>query len=96
LELYLNLGLLGLGLLIAFLVASYVTIRRRFKSSQSLGPLSLAMWTVLLIYNVSEAAFRPQFIWISFLMTVLVVPSNVAASRGGGTLRPRFRLTQER
>ena len=58
LEVYLNLGLIGLSLLIGFLIASYRTICRRLKPFSSLGSLALALWTILLLYNVSEAAFK--------------------------------------
>ena len=74
LEIYLNLGLIGLVLLIGFLVASYRTICRRLMSSSDFAPLSLALWTVLLFYNVTEAAFRgSQLMWVTFLLGAISV-----------------------
>jgi len=78
LELYLNLGLIGLFILIGFLVASYLTICRRLSSSSSLVSLQLALWTLLLLYNCTEAAFKGQLMWVVFLLAVLVVPERVA------------------
>src|SRR5690606_19424351 len=74
LELYLNLGALGLALLMGFLLASYGKIARTFKASPSLGSLGLAMWAVLLFYNFTEAAFRGQLIWVAFLLVAIAVP----------------------
>ncbi|MCI0723593.1 MAG: O-antigen ligase family protein, partial [Acidobacteria bacterium] len=73
LEVYLNLGVIGLFLLVGFLIASYRTICRRVGAFPSLGPLSLALWTILLFYNVTEAAFRGQLLWVIFLLGVIVV-----------------------
>jgi len=74
LEVYLTLGLIGLFFLAGFLIASYRTICRRFRVSASLGSLSLALWTVLLFYNVTESAFRGHLLWVVFLLEVIVVP----------------------
>ena len=57
-EVYLELGVIGVVLLIGFLIASYRTMYKRFVSSPSAGILGLAVWLVLIFYNVSEAAFE--------------------------------------
>jgi exopolysaccharide production protein ExoQ len=74
LEVYLNLGLIGLLLLVAFLITSYLTIVRVTKASPTNGSLSLALWTILLFYNVTESSFQPQLLWSVFLLGALVVP----------------------
>jgi exopolysaccharide production protein ExoQ len=75
LEIYLNLGLIGLFLLVGFLIASYRTICRRLMTPSSFASLSLALWTVLLFYNVTEAAFKgSQLMWITFLLGAISVP----------------------
>jgi hypothetical protein len=49
LEVYLNLGIIGLLLLVVFLIASYRTIcRKQLTSKSSFASLNLAVWTVLL------------------------------------------------
>jgi exopolysaccharide production protein ExoQ len=73
LEIYLNLGIVGLFLLIGFLIASYQTICRTLGQSISAASLPLALWTVLLFYNVSEAGFRSGVLWLTFLMGALAV-----------------------
>ena len=67
LQVYLNLGLIGVFLLSCFLIASYRTICRRLEPLSSLGSLSLALWTVLLFYNVTEAGFHGGVLWLTFL-----------------------------
>ena len=77
LEVYLNLGLVGLSLLVGFLVASYRTICRRLKPFSGLASLSLALWTILLFYSITEAGFRSSLIWLTFLLGGLAVPTAV-------------------
>ncbi len=93
LEVYLNLGLIGLFLLVIFLIASYRNICRKQVSRDRLASLSLALWTVLLFYNVTEAAFRTsQLIWTTFLLVAVAVhkraeseASNVTSLNNLGT-----------
>lgn len=77
LEVYLNLGLIGLAILGLFLASSYRSICKRLSPFCSFASLSLALWTVLLFYNVTEAAFKGQLMWVVFLITAIeyaVVP----------------------
>lgn len=76
LEVYLNLGLIGLFLLISFLIASYRTICKSVRTFPSLGTLGLTLWTVLLFYNVTEYAFKGHLLWIAFLLAVITVPGG--------------------
>ena len=76
LEVYLNLGLIGVCLLGGFLIASYRSICKRFKSPSSLASLSLALWTVLVFYNVTEASFDHQLMWATFLLGAIAVPAR--------------------
>jgi exopolysaccharide production protein ExoQ len=68
LEVYLNLGFVGLFFLVGFLIASYKTICRRLRRFSSLASLTLALWTVLLFYSVTEAGFRSGLMWLAFLL----------------------------
>jgi len=77
LEVYLNLGIIGLLLLSGFLIASYRNICRRLEPSSSLASLSLAVWTILLFYSVTEAGFRSGLMWVMFLLGAIAVPQFV-------------------
>jgi exopolysaccharide production protein ExoQ len=74
LEVYLNLGIVGVLLLGAFLIASYRTICKRLTPFTSFASLTLALWSVMLLYNVTEAAFKWHPMWFMFLLAALAVP----------------------
>ena len=76
LEIYLELGMIGLFLLVAFLIAGYQTLYRRFRAGSSLATLGLAVWTVLLFYNATESGFSPQLMWVIYLLGVITVPGR--------------------
>jgi exopolysaccharide production protein ExoQ len=71
LQIYLDLGLIGLFLLCAFLIGTYRKICKRLKPLTLLGSLSLGLWTLLLFYNVSEASFEPNLLFVTFLLAAI-------------------------
>jgi exopolysaccharide production protein ExoQ len=79
LEVYLNLGLIGLFLLGGFLIASFRTISRRLKPFSNLASLTLALWIVMLFYSVTEAGFRAGLMWSTFLLGAIDLPKRAAA-----------------
>src|SRR5262249_28088774 len=72
LEIYLSLGLIGLTLLVGLLLTSYRSICKM--SSSDLPPLSLAIWTVSMFYNITESAFKFHPMWFFFLIAAINVP----------------------
>jgi exopolysaccharide production protein ExoQ len=74
LEVYLNLGLLGLCLLGGFLISSYRRACTELARAGDLASLSLALWTILLFYNMTEAAFKSQLLWSTFLLGAVAAP----------------------
>lgn len=77
LEIYLNLGVMGMVLLSGFLIASYRTICRRLAPLPSVASLSLSLWIVFLFYNVTEAGFRSSLMWLTFLLVSIATPGFV-------------------
>ena len=75
-DIYLNLGSAGVILLVGFLMASYRAICKKFDSSYSLAPLTLAMWTIILFYNMTESAFKGGLLWLTLLLGALVIPER--------------------
>jgi O-antigen ligase len=73
LDVYLNLGLIGLLLLGGFLVASYRTICKRLSPASSFASLTLAVWAILVFYNITEAAFQGGLLWMMLLMGTLLL-----------------------
>ena len=77
LDVYLNLGIIGLFLLGGLLIAYYQTICNRLGISSSFGSLNLAIWTILLFYNVTEAAFKANHLmWCTFLLGAIAIPDR--------------------
>jgi exopolysaccharide production protein ExoQ len=83
LEVYLNLGLIGLLLIGGFLIASYRIICRRLRPFSDLASLSMALWAALVFYNMTEASFKIHLMWVTFLLGAIAVPEfseNLARS----------------
>lgn len=77
LQIYLELGVIGLFIVCVFLIATYRKICKRLKPLTPFGSLGLGLWTLLLFYNVSEAAFEPCLLFVTFLMGSLTVSKLV-------------------
>ena len=74
-EMYVNLGLVGLGFLVLLLVTGYARIVNAYRSTSGLGTLRLAVFVAAVVYNVTEATFKVMHpIWIVFLL-VIALPS---------------------
>jgi exopolysaccharide production protein ExoQ len=74
-EVFLNLGGIGLTLLALMLVTGYRRIISVFRLDPSISSLRVAYFVVALIYGFTEAAFRElQPLWIFLLLAVAVVP----------------------
>lgn len=75
LEVYLNLGWIGVILLATILVAGYRSVIARFRRDPDTGRLGLAYFVVIVIYNFTEAGFRMLSVtWLAFLLAAVVTP----------------------
>lgn len=72
LELYLELGILGVVSMVAFMGATYRQICRRLDEGSSIAVFGLSLWIVLLFYNMSEAAFEGGLLYMTFLLAAIV------------------------
>lgn len=70
-EMYLNLGLIGLMLLLVVMLTSYKNILLKLMSDHTMGSLRMAFFLTALLYNFSEASFRLGQIWFVFLLSCL-------------------------
>jgi len=100
LEVYLNLGLVGVCLIARILISGYRHAIKTFQRDPELGSLILAYIAACTIYGITEAGFRllaPS--WIFLLLAVVsasgvveglfdVAPETAAAS--GSVQRPQF------
>jgi exopolysaccharide production protein ExoQ len=99
-ETYLNLGLLGILLLTALMIASFWKIRRDLLNDVPFATFRLGYLVALIIYNYTDATFHAlHVLWLVFYMVVVEFPpiaarqvSPTPALQGiasAGALRPR-------
>jgi len=79
LQTYLDLGVIGLFLVCTFLIATYRRICKQLDSLTPLASLSLGLWSLMLLYNVTEAALGGGLLWFTLLMGSLTIPERVKA-----------------
>ena len=79
LEIYLNLGWIGIILLAVVLVTAYRKIGAAYRNNLLLSNLALAYFFVGLTYNFTEAAFFRMLApaWIFFLFAVVSTPTSL-------------------
>jgi exopolysaccharide production protein ExoQ len=75
-EMYINLGLVGVFLLLLVLFSSYRKIGKGLDKSEGFAVLSFSLWITLLLYNITEAAFKVHLIWLVFLLAAITVPKR--------------------
>lgn len=80
-ETYLNLGLIGLFLLLGVIISAYRKICRTLMSDFNYGRLKMVFIVIALLYNVTEAAFKGlHLMWFVFLLIAIRVPVPIAVS----------------
>ena len=94
LEVFLNLGWLGVALLGLVIACGYRNVVGALHWDRELGGLRLAFFMVAVLYNLTEAAFRgPHIVWIVFFLAVTVVPKP---SRPGDGIASHAKPSQVR
>jgi len=90
LEIYLNLGWIGIGLLALIIVAGFRKVVILLRRAPNLGSLVLAYFVLGLIYNFTEAGFKFQNpVWIFFLLSVMAIPSEMVLNSPPTAVRGR-------
>ena len=78
-EVYLNLGWLGITLLAILLVTGYRRTVTAARSQTRTGSLRLAYFIVGIAYNFSEGGFKMMNpVWICLLMAIAIVPETLS------------------
>jgi exopolysaccharide production protein ExoQ len=82
LEIYLNLGWVGLLLLGALIITGYRNLMRGLYGNFDIGRLKLIFFTMCLIYNFTEATFKMQSsVWITFLWAAMATVTSRKQSK---------------
>ena len=75
LQVYLDLGWSGVALLGLVMVWGYRNIGRTLRLDPEAGRLKLTLLLVVIVYNLTEAAFRDLHpVWIVFILAVAAAP----------------------
>jgi O-antigen ligase len=87
LEIFLNLGWVGVMLLGFVILRGYRAVVGSLSREPALGRLRLAIFVAAIVYNWTEAAFKVMHpMWIMFLLAATVVEPGAEAA--GGEVRP--------
>jgi len=75
-EMYVNLGWIGVGFLVLLMAAGYRRIVEAYGRSAGISTLRLALLATVAVYNVTEATFKVMHpMWIVFLLTIAFRPA---------------------
>jgi len=83
-EVWLNLGWVGVGLIAMLLISGYRRAYASFRHNAALGGLMLAYVASDSLYSITEAGFRIMTPTLIFLFLVIVGSRSIAASASGG------------
>ncbi len=93
LELYLNLGWIGVIFLAGLIINGYRNVIAAFSRDPATANLKLAFFVVAIVYNFTEAGFRETtLVWIFFLVATFAVPRTAASKT---QLRPEVKPSSE-
>jgi len=94
LEVFLNLGWIGVTLLAVVMVTGYRNIVGALRRDEYASGLRLGYFLVATIYSLTEAGFRMMCpMWIAFLLATTVVPE--AAVREGSDINTQLLLDED-
>jgi exopolysaccharide production protein ExoQ len=93
-EVFLNLGWMGIALLMVVLISAYRRVVNALRWMTPGANLRLAYFIVAVTYNFTEAGFKMMHpVWIAFLLVTMVVPE---APRPADSPRLDFRRANQR
>ena len=89
LEVYLNLGWIGVSLIAVILITGYSRTCRAFRRNREIGSLILPYILTVMIYNITEAGFRTLGAsWIFMLLSVITASGINAGLVPDETTKP--------
>ena len=96
LEIYLNLGWIGVALLVTFLISGYRNIIRAVRQREPAANLRLAYFVVACVANCTEAGFKMMHpMWIALLLVATARPAVGLARRPVPTCEETPRKSSE-
>lgn len=96
LEIYLNLGWIGVSLIAVLILTGYRNIISLLRLDPEAGRVRLAFFTAGVIYSFTEAGFRMMsLVWIAFLLATMAVPQRQARKIRESALKATERVNTE-
>ena len=87
-EIYLNLGWIGVFLLAVVLVAGFRNVLTALRERGDISGLKLAFFLICIVYNFTEAAFKIMSpVWICFLWATVDIPASGRNAPSSGRTR---------
>lgn len=84
-EIYLDLGLIGVSLLIAVIINAFKAVVAELKSDYDYGKLFMTFWIIAILYNITESAFRPmQLMGFIFFLIAIKTPQTADSGKSNG------------
>jgi O-antigen ligase len=80
-DIYVELGLVGVFILIGMIMNVYRKIKKSCLSDMKMGGLRMTFLFIILVYNITESSFvRPmELMWFLFLLFALDIPYSIGA-----------------
>jgi hypothetical protein len=86
LETYINLGWIGVALLVWLIASGYRHVVDGFRRGVPASSLKLTFLIVAVVYSIAEAPFKVMHpVWIAFLFAIIAVPPDVDSDPGPPT-----------
>ena len=93
LEIFLNLGWVGIGLLAILILTGYRNAIGLFRLDPGKGRLMLAFFVITVSYNFTEAGFKMMSpIWICFLIATFARPEWASRRASTKSIQPKIHL----
>lgn len=83
-DIFMNLGLAGVGSLLLLLVNAYRNISKKIGGEKGFGGLAFVFFIIILLQNLTEStlAVANSFLWILFLVSSVIVMSRAKPMNG--------------
>ena len=96
LETYLNLGLLGLALLIAVIAATFYKVRQELLTNLRWGRFRLGLLLAVVLYNWTEASFKANSaMWFAFYIIAMDYPRRPSLAAESSSETPESEEERE-
>jgi len=84
-DIFMNLGLIGVALLMFFLIKTYQNISRSIETEKDFGSLGFVFFIVILLQNLAEStlSIANSFLWILLLTSAVGVKSKLQNGQDG-------------